>query len=583
LDQIADGIERFAGSVKRLKGPAETATAAKSELRRLLEPAGDSRAQQVFAEIRKHKPDLDLLSKIATGVSASDELGSQLRALCKLTIPNKDAVERAAQELLIAVETLATAGGAASAQAIARSNLLELALGLHADHGDQSCPVCEVGVLDTPWRERAADQVAAEKAELAAVRAAHDELAEKRQTARAMVGVPALPSLTGDLALSGIAEAEAALKAWREIPESDVELAQHLMLRVASTVAVMTQLRDEAMTRLSERDDNWQELAQRIAAWVDLKRSADAVDADLRDVKSASDWLKDNAVELRNKGLEPLADEARRIWAKLRQESSIDLDTITLSGQRNRGKVNLTATVDGVATEALPVMSQGELNAIALALFLPRATMAVSPLQFVVLDDPVQAMDPAKVDGLTEVLVEYAKERQVVVFTHDDRLAESVRRTAPLARIVQVERGVGSKVEVVECQSPARRYLEDAQELLRDQHLPDEVLRTAIPGFARLAMEAAAHEVFFRRRLTGGADRQKVEAAWIDALTSRQKIALAVHDAKGADLGRWSRPSYRQRVMKLCGPDAHHGMTSVPAAAVDDLVKAVEDLLQERP
>jgi ABC-type sulfate/molybdate transport systems ATPase subunit len=196
-----------------------------------------------------------------------------------------------------------------------------------------------------------------------------------------------------------------------------------------------------------------------------------------------------------------------------------------------------TATVDGVATEALPVMSQGELNAIALALFLPPATMAASPLRFVVLDDPVQAMDPAKVDGLTEVLIEYAKERQVVVFTHDDRLPESVRRTAPEARIVQVERGAGSKVEVAECQSPARRYVEDVRDLLRDENVPEDVLAKAVPGYARLAIEAAAHEVYFRRQLTAGANRHEVELAWTKALKTRQRIALALHGDKGADLG----------------------------------------------
>lgn len=582
LEQIADGIERLASAVKRLKVPLDLATAARTELRKLLEPSADSRAQQVFAEIRKQKPNLDLIGRIATGVSAPDELGSQLRTLGELTVPNQDAAERPAQDLLEAVETLATAGDTASARASARSNLLEMALGLHGDHGDQSCPVCEVGVLDTSWRERATVQVATEQAELAAVRAAHQELADKRRAARVLVGVPALPSFTGELQLSSIADADAALKAWSETPESDVELAQHLTSRVASTAAALTQLRDEAVSRMSERDDSWQGMAQRIAAWVELKRSADTVDVDLRDVKSASAWLKDNAVQLRNKGLEPLADEARGIWAKLRQESSIDLDTITLSGQRNRGKVNLTATVDGVATEALPVMSQGELNAIALALFLPRATMSASPLQFVVLDDPVQAMDLAKVDGLTEVLIQYAKERQVIVFTHDDRLAESVRRTAPLARIVQVERGVGSKVEVVECQSPARRYLKDAWELLQDKKLPEEVLRKALPGYARLAMEAAGHEVFFRRRLTAGIDRHQVEAAWTSALTSQQKITLALRDSKDADLSKWRRIPHRQRVLKLCGHDAHHSMIGTPVAALEDLGRSVEDLLMER-
>jgi wobble nucleotide-excising tRNase len=51
-------------------------------------------------------------------------------------------------------------------------------------------------------------------------------------------------------------------------------------------------------------------------------------------------------------------------------------------------------TIDGVEGAALGVMSQGELHAIALSLFLPRATMPESPFRFVVIDDPVQSMDP---------------------------------------------------------------------------------------------------------------------------------------------------------------------------------------------
>jgi DNA repair exonuclease SbcCD ATPase subunit len=583
LDQIADGIDRLSDAVKRLKGPSTEVTAAKRALRLLLESAQDERAQSAFAEIKKNKPNLELLSRLATGTSAPDQLREQLQALSKVTIPEKEEVERAAQELLAAVQELALTGGAVPTQADARSNLLEQALALHSEHGDQSCPVCNVGALDGSWRERVAVQLEVEKAELAAVRSAHQKLTERRQAARAQVAVPELPTLTGDLELASLPEAEATLKAWQEAPSSDVELAQHLTSGIASLIARFSQLRDEASAQLSGRDDSWRELAQRIAAWAELKRAADAVSADLVDVNAAFVWLKKNAETMRNGRIEPLADEARKIWTKLRQESSIDLDKVTLSGQRTRGKVHLKATVDGVATEALPVMSQGELNAIALALFLPRATMAASPLQFVVLDDPVQAMDPAKVDGLTEVLIEYAKERQIVVFTHDDRLTESVRRTVPLARIVQVERGVGSKVEVVECQSPARRHLDDARELLQDENLPEEVLRKAIPGYARLAVEAAAHEVYFRRRLTKGDNRHQVEDAWADALTSRQKVALALFDAKRADLVKWSRPQYRQRVLRLCGHDTHHSMTSAPEEAVADLGKAVDDLLSERP
>ena len=51
-----------------------------------------------------------------------------------------------------------------------------------------------------------------------------------------------------------------------------------------------------------------------------------------------------------------------------------------------------------------------------------------SPFGFVVIDDSVQAMAPGKVDGLARVLATVAKERQVVVLTHDERLPESACR-----------------------------------------------------------------------------------------------------------------------------------------------------------
>ncbi len=75
-----------------------------------------------------------------------------------------------------------------------------------------------------------------------------------------------------------------------------------------------------------------------------------------------------------------------------------------------------------------------------------RATMG-EPFRFVVVDDPVQSMDPAKVDGLARVLEDAAKTRQVVVFTHDDRLPEAVRRLGIDARILEVSapRRIGSR------------------------------------------------------------------------------------------------------------------------------------------
>lgn len=102
------------------------------------------------------------------------------------------------------------------------------------------------------------------------------------------------------------------------------------------------------------------------------------------------------------------------------------------------------------------------MHALALALFLPRATVESSPFRFVILDDPIQAMDPAKIDGFARLLAGIAQDRQVVVFSHDDRLPDAVRRMAiPGARILEIARGLGSNVEVracppcVTCSTPA--------------------------------------------------------------------------------------------------------------------------------
>ena len=113
--------------------------------------------------------------------------------------------------------------------------------------------------------------------------------------------------------------------------------------------------------------------------------------------------------------------------------------------------MTLDVTVDGIPGAALGVMSQGELHSLALSLFLPRATLSESPFRFVVIDDPVQSMDPARVDGLARALEETARTRQVIVFTHDERLPEAVRRLAIKSTILSMTRRPKSVVEVRTC------------------------------------------------------------------------------------------------------------------------------------
>ncbi|MEO8682766.1 MAG: hypothetical protein ABI665_27200, partial [Vicinamibacterales bacterium] len=222
---------------------------------------------------------------------------------------------------------------------------------------------------------------------------------------------------------------------------------------------------------------------------------------------------------------------------------------------------SLDVTVDGVAGAALGVMSQGELHSLALSLFLPRATLPESPFRFLVIDDPVQSMDPARVDGLARALEETALTRQVIVFTHDERLPEAVRRLGIKSKVLMVTRRPKSVVEVRTSLDPVHANLEDARALAHTADLPNAVLRRIVPGYCRAALEAAFIEVIRRKQLAAGKAHGEVEETLAKGNKLTPLAALAFFDdpAKGGDVmarlnkyGGWAGDAFKQ-----CNEGAH--------------------------
>ena len=148
-----------------------------------------------------------------------------------------------------------------------------------------------------------------------------------------------------------------------------------------------------------------------LAEWLPKAQQAQSAAESLKNLKSAEKWLKGAADTLRNERFAPIAGETRRIWDQLRLQSNVSLEDVHLGGSGKARKVELHVTVDGQEGAALGVMSQGELHSLALSLFIQRATLAESPFRFIVIDDPVQSMDPARVDGLARVLQTASKNR----------------------------------------------------------------------------------------------------------------------------------------------------------------------------
>jgi hypothetical protein len=209
----------------------------------------------------------------------------------------------------------------------------------------------------------------------------------------------------------------------------------------------------------------------------------------------------------------------------------------------------------------------------------------VSPFRFVVVDDPVQSMDPVRVDGLARVLEEVAKDRQVVVFTHDERLPDAVRNLGVEATVLEVTRRANSAVEVRETLDPVSRYLDDARALLATEELPADALTRVVPGLCRLALEAAYLLAFRRRRLREGASHDEVETAVEKADTAKKKAALALHgdvSKRGEVLSSLNRfGGWAGTLHKAVETGSHHAFEGDLRKMVDDTRDLARKVLEK--
>ena len=586
------GLEELVVAEARLKGAAKErrkqADEAKSLLAPLLERLGeieDERAQACVQALSAKTWNLDTVERLVIGPEYSlqeETEGAALRQLATLEGPSADEVEVAAEGLEAASAAIAQLGGTEAQRALQTVELLEAALRFHADHGDQECPVCGEGGLNRTWRKKTEEEVArlrtvAEQADLA-----HRLRNEATKSAKSLMLAP--PSLLSTASTFGIGvdDLSKAWTAWASGASIDdaEALAAHLRTTHASLVTEIEMVREAAAKELQSREDIWRPIAAELAAWLDIAKQAETGEAQLDDLKAAEKWLRAASADIRNQRFAPIADLAQGVWETLRMQSNVELKKIVLTGAGSARKVVLEVTVDGMEGAALGVMSQGELNSLALSLFMPRATLPESPFRFVVIDDPVQSMDPARVDGLARVLENAARSRQVIVFTHDDRLARSCRLLEIDAKVVEVTRRAGSVVELRPGLDPVKRYCADAWAIAKSDDIDAAVVSRVVGVFCRSAIEAACSEAITRRRLAEGEDYAAVESLLDSTRGLVELLALALFDdvSRTKDvvprldkgIGRWAVSTYRGV------QDASH--KPIPREALLDLVQDSERL-----
>ncbi|MBB5153633.1 AAA family ATPase [Saccharopolyspora phatthalungensis] len=549
LDSVRDAIKRLSERERTHRDHAKDVRCEREQLRDDCLALNDERAQECAVLLGEPDPDLTAVANLVLGDDSAVAQLAALRRITGLKLPSTQQVANAVEKLTVAIDKHSALS---TAQAEAARNLAVLirhSITHHKTTGDGPCPVCGHGTLNATWRRQAEHAADEHERHAKQLHDAQQDVTNALAAARELIQ-PVPEELQVEVA--GVPTAEA-LHAWREwhalrtLPSG--ELSARLIEHHRALSDHIGKAQHAAISTLEQRNEIWQPLARRLSTWHDRAARLREQATRREQLTTALKWLTKTNADLRRERWEPFAEESQRVWRSLRQQSNVDLGDIKLAGGTVQRRVDLDVSIDGTRSEALSVMSQGELHALGLALFLPRATVDRSPFRFIVIDDPVQAMDPAKVDGLAHVLAATARTRQVVVFTHDARLTEAVRRLQLPATVWEVCRRERSQVEIRKIDDPADRYLADARALSETKGMPSGLCSELVANFCRAALEATSEKVFRARRLGNGDEHSAVESLLANAVKTHHKLTLAVLDDPSKDGELYAR-------LRLAGPRA---------------------------
>lgn len=351
----------------------------------------------------------------------------------------------------------AAAADARQAEADAREQLVRAAEAtdelaalaqLALRHVDGACPVCGQHHDVPATRERLNELIAeaqappiepdvglgpamdalraatAEREEAAAALKAIDQ-AERNRTASLDAIASEAAALDLDVGASEemAARIDALLSASRDALERLHEL-RRMGERIAAGVARLAEA-DRALELAAALPELEAEIAG-VSARLDLRG---AVGDDARRLHESLRELSESLVVSELEKIEPLL---RRIYASVDPHPSFKVVKLLAEMRRGRGRMwtELDDTV-GDVPGAVPghVLSSSQLNVLAVVTFMAMNLSADAlPLNLAALDDPLQSLDNVNLLGLADLLRRTRARRQLMVSTHDDRLAGLLER-----------------------------------------------------------------------------------------------------------------------------------------------------------
>lgn len=351
----------------------------------------------------------------------------------------------------------AAAADARQAEADAREQLVRAAEAtdelaalaqLALRHVDGACPVCGQHHDVPATRERLNELIAEAQAPpikpdvglgpaMDALRAATEEReeaatalkaidqAERNRTASLDAIASEAAALDLDVGASEemAARIDALLSASRDALERLHEL-RRTGERIAAGVARLAEA-DRALELAAALPELEAEIAE-VSARLDLRG---AVGDDARRLHESLRELSESLVVSELEKIEPLL---RRIYASVDPHPSFKV--VKLLAEMRRGRGRMWTELDdavGDVPGAVPghVLSSSQLNVLAVVTFMAMNLSADAlPLNLAALDDPLQSLDNVNLLGLADLLRRTRARRQLMVSTHDDRLAGLLER-----------------------------------------------------------------------------------------------------------------------------------------------------------
>jgi DNA repair exonuclease SbcCD ATPase subunit len=180
---------------------------------------------------------------------------------------------------------------------------------------------------------------------------------------------------------------------------------------------------------------------------IDLR---DQAGGDAKQLHERTREISENLVASELKAIEPLL---QRIYSSVDPHPSLRVVNLLTDMKRGRGQfwTSLTDTTRDVSVrDPQYVLSSSQLNVLAVVTFIAlNLSIETLPLRVVALDDPLQSLDNVNLLGLADLLRRLRDTRQVIVSSHDERLAGLLQR-----KLRPVERGGRTSVISIAAWTP---------------------------------------------------------------------------------------------------------------------------------